>query len=396
MADEQDKWLDRETAESLLRGEPPEGLESADPAARDRAERLVVALGALAPLPAPSDEELPGEAAALAAFRKVHAERADASAQARTALGRGAAPGVRDTGVVRIGPRGEGARRARWSRPLRLGLAAALTVGMVGGVAVAAGTGVLPTPFDRTEPEPAATASAATSPDRSPAPTSPLDGVQGGKGPGAGPDASDGGAARDDDGSADRDPGGREAGGSDGSRSRLTASCRKVRAGKPLDAARRRALTEAAGGASRVVKYCGGLLAGTGTGTGPGTGGRDGGEHGNAGQSAHEGAPHGDGGQGDGNGQGDDRNGKDGNSVKSDKGDKDGSSGKGDKGGNGKKGDDDSDSDSDDDADHAAPPSRDPHRPHRPHHAPAADESRPQRAPHAAPAPHATSSVEPA
>ncbi|CAM5249034.1 hypothetical protein STENM223S_03265 [Streptomyces tendae] len=173
MADEQDKWLDRETAEFLLRGEPPEGLESADPAARDRAERLVVALGALAPPPAPSDEELPGEAAALAAFRKVHAERADASAQARAALGRGAAPGLRDTGVVRIGPRGEGARRARWSRPLRLGLAAALAVGMVGGVAVAAGTGVL---ADAVRPDRTGTRRDRLGrllPRRSPAPTSP-------------------------------------------------------------------------------------------------------------------------------------------------------------------------------------------------------------------------------
>ncbi|MFG3248408.1 hypothetical protein [Streptomyces sp. NPDC048187] len=405
MADEQDRWLDRETAEFLLRGEPLEGLESADPVARDRAERLVVALGALSPLPTPSDEELPGEAAALAAFRKVHAERADASSQARAALGRGAAPGLRDTAVVRIGPRGEGARRARWSRPLRLGLAAALTVGMVGGVAVAAGTGVLPTPFDRTQPEPAATASAATSPGRSPAPPSPLDGVQGGKGPGAGPDASDGGAARDGDGTADRDPDGREAGGPDGNRSRLTASCRKVRAGKPLDAARRRALTEAAGGASRVVKYCGGLLAAVGN----GTGGRDAGEHGDSGKSVHEGG-HGNGGQGDGNGKGDDKNGKNGKSVKSDKSDKDkgdkgtgdgkdDKNGKGGKDGNGKKGDDGDDDGSDDDADHATPPERGPHRPHRPHHAPhapAADGPRSHRAPHAAHAPHATPSVKPA
>lgn len=37
MADEQDKWLDRETAEFLLRGEP---LEGADPAVRDRAEQI--------------------------------------------------------------------------------------------------------------------------------------------------------------------------------------------------------------------------------------------------------------------------------------------------------------------------------------------------------------------
>ncbi|EHN77872.1 hypothetical protein SMCF_2599, partial [Streptomyces coelicoflavus ZG0656] len=80
MADEQDEWLDRETAELLLRGESPEGLESTDPATRDRAGRLVAALGALSAPPVPADGELPGEAAALAAFRKVRAERADASA----------------------------------------------------------------------------------------------------------------------------------------------------------------------------------------------------------------------------------------------------------------------------------------------------------------------------
>ncbi|MFC1263494.1 hypothetical protein ACFBEZ_32430, partial [Streptomyces sp. CC302I] len=62
MADEQDRWLDRETAEILLRGE---SLEAVDPAARDRAERLAEALGALAAAPAPTSEEMPGEAAAL-------------------------------------------------------------------------------------------------------------------------------------------------------------------------------------------------------------------------------------------------------------------------------------------------------------------------------------------
>ncbi|MGW0302786.1 hypothetical protein ACWDYK_39790, partial [Streptomyces anthocyanicus] len=90
MADEQDKWLDRETAEFLLRGEP---LEGADPAVRDRAERLVAALGALAP-PVPAGEELPGEAAALAAFRKVRAEQADASAGVSAAVGHGVVGGV--------------------------------------------------------------------------------------------------------------------------------------------------------------------------------------------------------------------------------------------------------------------------------------------------------------
>ncbi|MEU7253325.1 hypothetical protein AB0A87_35185, partial [Streptomyces sp. NPDC045251] len=79
MADEQDRWLDRETAEILLRGE---SLEAVDPAARDRAERLAEALGALTAPPVPASEELPGEAAALAAFRKARAERADEAAGA--------------------------------------------------------------------------------------------------------------------------------------------------------------------------------------------------------------------------------------------------------------------------------------------------------------------------
>lgn len=39
------RWLDRETAELLLRGE---SLEAVDPAARDQAERLARTLGALA------------------------------------------------------------------------------------------------------------------------------------------------------------------------------------------------------------------------------------------------------------------------------------------------------------------------------------------------------------
>ncbi|MEU0445195.1 hypothetical protein [Streptomyces tendae] len=398
MADEQDKWLDRETAELLLRGEPLEGV---DPASRDRAGRLVVALSALSAPPVPAGEELPGEAAALAAFRKVRAERADGSAQAAGALGHGAAHRPPETGLVRIGTRGEGARRPRRSRPLRLGLAAALTVGMIGGVAAAAGTGVLPTPFDRGEPEPAATVSAAASPGRPSAPPSPLEGVQGGAAPGGTPGASDRGTARDGGEAGSPDADDRDAGGPDGRRSSLAASCRKVRAGKELDTAHRRALKEAAGGAARIVKYCGSLLAGT------DGGGRDGGDRGDAAETTREGELRRATGDGDGR---DGKNGKDGKG-KDGKGDKNGKGGQGGKGkdgkGNGGKkndhgghgdqgddgedggnGDDDADADSD-----IAPPARDPHHPDRPHrpgsHAPSADEPRrpqqPTRAPHASP-----------
>ncbi|AXL90562.1 hypothetical protein C4J65_21420 [Streptomyces sp. CB09001] len=362
MADEQDKWLDRETAEFLLRGEP---LEGADPAVRDRAERLVAALGALTAPSAPNGEELPGEAAALAAFRKVRAERADTSAGASAAVADGAAGRTAGAGPVRIGSRGEGARRPRRGRPLRLGLAAALTVGMIGGVAAAAGTGVLPTPFDRTEPEPAATVSAAASPHRPSAPPSPLDGVQGGSVPGATPGAPDGGTARDGGEARDRGADGQDPGGSDGRRSSLAASCREVRAGKELDTVHRRALKDAAGGASRVGKYCGGLLAGT------GTGGRDGADRTVPGGPVREGELRGDTGDGDSQGQKGDEGGKGGKSDEGegqDKGDGNGDgNGKGQGQGKGDDGDDGGNGQDDADAD-IAPPVRGPHHPARPHH----------------------------
>ncbi|WP_052745333.1 hypothetical protein [Streptomyces sp. WM6386] len=78
MADKQYGWLDRETAERLLRGE---SLDNAvDAADRDDAERLAKTLGALSVEPPMSSAELPGEAAALAAFRKAHANRGPATA----------------------------------------------------------------------------------------------------------------------------------------------------------------------------------------------------------------------------------------------------------------------------------------------------------------------------
>ncbi|MEU8731311.1 hypothetical protein AB0C68_18270 [Streptomyces tendae] len=401
MADEQDKWLDRETAELLLRGEPLEGLESTDPATRDRAGRLVVALGALSAPPVPTGEELPGEAAALAAFRKMRAERADEAAPAAGALGHGAVPRLPEAGLVRIGTRGEGARRPRRSRPLRLGLAAALTVGMIGGVAAAAGTGVLPTPFDRGEAEPAATVSAAASSGRPSVPPSPLEGVQGGAAPGSTQGASGGGTARDGGETRGPDADDRDTGGLDGRRSSLAASCRKVRAGKELDTAHRRALKEAAGGAARVMKYCGSLLAGA------DGGGRAGGDRGDAADRTRDGELRG--ATGDGAGR-DEKSGKGGKGSKSGNGDKNGNGGKGDDGkgnggkkhGHGGQGDDGEDGGSGDDADDEAgiaPPARDPHRPDRPDrpdrprrpgpHAPSAHEYRPPQrltyAPHAYP-----------
>ncbi|PZT68738.1 hypothetical protein DN402_13640 [Streptomyces sp. SW4] len=281
MADEQDRWLDRRTAELLLRGTSPDAV---DPAARQRAERLAATLAALTPVPPPTSEELPGEAAALAAFRKARAERADARDGMPAALADGSGARPRDAGLVRIGGPGDAPAPPRRWRPLRLALAASLTVGLIGGAAAAAGTGVLPTPFGGDEPTPGASVSAAVSPDGTDQPLvePPVPSVPGSAGATtAGPGAADrtgpadpgaGGTARDtaDDGTAalpgdttgdaTGDGEGRSAGGRNG----IVTACRDLRAGKDLDRVRRRALTDAAGsgGAARVWTYCKALLAG--------------------------------------------------------------------------------------------------------------------------------------
>ncbi|OPG03327.1 hypothetical protein B1R27_28980 [Streptomyces sp. GKU 895] len=86
MADEQYEWLNQELAERLLRGE---SLDNAvEPTARDEAERLAKTLGALSVDPPPSTTELPGEEAALAAFRKAHADRGRARYARSTATAR--------------------------------------------------------------------------------------------------------------------------------------------------------------------------------------------------------------------------------------------------------------------------------------------------------------------
>ena len=117
MADEQYRWLDRDAAERLLRGEP---LEAVDAGTRDQVDRLAEALGALAAEPRLSSDELPGEAAALAAFRK---------ARAGGGRSRGAAPATVARAPVRMpltpvsyvlgAPPRTGAGRAGGAHPIR-------------------------------------------------------------------------------------------------------------------------------------------------------------------------------------------------------------------------------------------------------------------------------------
>ena len=287
MADEQYRWLDRETAERLLSGEP---LGAVEGAGRDQAEHLARTLGALSATPPLTSDELPGEAAAVAAFRKARAERADAAAAPGATGGRAAADGS-DTGLVRIGTPGDSgavtARPPRWARPARLALAAVLAVGMVGGVALAAGTGALKTPFGGDEPDPGTSVSASvTHPERPLVSPSPSDAAQGG----STPDDAPGGSSKGGAGARGRDeerddaapkPDDRK-GGSGDHRGEVTAACRDLRDGKRLDPDRRRALRDAAGGL-RVWKYCTGVLSSA----APRSSGRGSDDH--AGKGRHQG-----------------------------------------------------------------------------------------------------------
>ena len=255
------RWLDRETAELLLRGE---SLEAVDPAARDQADRLARTLGALSVEPSSAKVELPGEEAALTAFRAARTGN-DVERAALARRGRGPSS---DAGLVRLGRPAATVPGPRWGRPVRVGLTAALAVGMLGGVAAAVGTGVLPTPF-YDDPTPASSVSAAvTPPDRtlvSPAPSG--TGGSGTPKAGGGSDDSSGEAAGSGANPTPSTGSGDDSVGSGKWWRGVTSSCRAVRDGKPLAPGRKRTLEGAAGGTSHVWTYCNGLLKNTGTDT---------------------------------------------------------------------------------------------------------------------------------
>jgi len=288
MADEQYRWLDRDMAERLLRGEP---LDAVDADNRDQADRLTEALEALDALgtrtagSTPADAELPGEAAALAAFRTARTgsnrERATLGARTRTRSAASAAAASSaassaasqissDAGLIHLGrPAAHRGVPSRWGRPVRYGLAAALAAGMIGGAAMAATSGVLP--FGGEEPEAGSSATVAVTPDRplvSPSPE---------KKPGGGPDrprpdADAGGPTGKDsvpggEARGGTDPGVRPGPGDDRREGRpgqgwrwLASACRDYRDGKNLDSDRRRGLEDSANGAEQVKKYCKGIL----------------------------------------------------------------------------------------------------------------------------------------
>ncbi|MHC5259828.1 hypothetical protein ACYSUO_18275 [Streptomyces sp. UC4497] len=279
MADEQDKWLNRDAADRLLRGEAP--AVSGDDARR--ADRLTAALHALAEVPAGADGELPGEDAALKAFRETRAVAAVNGAvnkparAGRSRLSARSAPKTSD-------------RRSFWGRPARLGAAAAFAVCMVGGVAVAAGTGVLPSPFrESDDPAPAASVSAAASPERPlasasagvtedghavPSPTKPS-GTSGSGSTSGSPSRGDGaGEPRDGRTDQGRRPG-PDVTDTDGARAqarKLVDTCRKYRGGQSgaADVQRLEASAKSLGQDTRSLdRFCDRVLARAGAPTAP-------------------------------------------------------------------------------------------------------------------------------
>lgn len=291
MADEQDAWLDRDAAERLLRGEP---VDPGEGHARADAERLAAALGAAARSARPAAGELPGEAAALAAFRTARRAGTRAMAAKRTS-------GRRDTPRRTAGQR----RWDRYASVLRPPRAAARVrrAGAVpsvsvlpppscgcalGGVAVAAGAGVLPGPFGKhANPLPASSVSASAFPEelgsgdasgRTTAPPSGSPDVNtspdSSGGTHQGKDDRDGtsGKAGTPDGSGARNGGsvgprspdatdskGTPGGGQDDTSgvwfARTLKACRDYRDGK-LDGARRRRLEKLADGAANLDRFC--------------------------------------------------------------------------------------------------------------------------------------------
>ncbi|MFF3490949.1 hypothetical protein ACFYWS_06325 [Streptomyces sp. NPDC002795] len=279
MADEHDKWLNRDAADRLLRGEAP--AVSGDDARR--ADRLTAALHALAEVPAGPEGELPGEEAALKAFRETRAVAAVNGAVNRSE-GRSVSGSVVGGVVGDVKGAKASVQRLRWGRPARLGAVAALAACMVGGVAVAAGTGVLPSPFRGSDdPAPATSVSAAATPERPlasasagvtedghavPSPTKPS-GASSDTGTASGSPSRDQGAGDPRDGHTSKKQGPKPphvtaTGGANAQARRLVETCRKYRGGDSgaADVQRLEASAKALGQDTRSLdRFCGRVLA---------------------------------------------------------------------------------------------------------------------------------------
>ncbi|MEU9304401.1 hypothetical protein [Streptomyces sp. NPDC048269] len=295
MADERDRWLDRAAADKLLRGEPAEPVgPAADPRTRREAARLRAALDALAG-PPHATGELPGEAAAVAAFRA--ARGACAAVPERPGPAASFGEPLVDLGratTLRV----PAPRRAR---AVRFGLAAALASVAVGGLAAAAGAGLLDgSRHDSAGPGPAMSVSAdgvptpgddggasTLSPQLRPTPMrdgagpsasagttqppgTPVDSTASAGGPSSGTSVTGGSGKDGKDGRSKTDGtpdvSGSAGGGTDRDQDRENQRravdlCKDYRAGH-LNADRRERLSRLARGLDRIPYYCGALLDG--------------------------------------------------------------------------------------------------------------------------------------
>ncbi|MGW1792860.1 hypothetical protein ACWCO0_07680 [Streptomyces tubercidicus] len=295
MADDRYNWLDKDTAERLLRGEQV-GAGHGD-GAREL-EQLLQAAAALGGK-APGTAELPGEEAAVAAFRQA----AHRGAGARTRAAAEAFPAGRTARAT--GPAGG----TRLGRPLRRGFAVALAACAIGGVAVGAGTGVLPSPFRDGKPDPASSVSAAETPGPldTREPGAQTDGTTGhtpdptpgreSSGPTGtpAPGSSSGATRKPGRGTPGGGSGGDERPGGDstrqpghgGQKNVLLALCQGYESGKrdDMDRDTLRRLEQKAGGADKVHLFCRAYLARYQDGGSGGSGGDDGFGSGGSGHS---------------------------------------------------------------------------------------------------------------
>ncbi|WP_369777983.1 hypothetical protein [Streptomyces sp. R33] len=321
MADERNRWLDKAAAERVLRGGP--AAPGADRRAQEAEARLRAALDMLAAPQPPAGVELPGEAAAVAAFRAARggavAGGASGAMSASGTSGVASAPGLSAISALpgTSGPVGVDATplvelgtaaapltvaASRRGRPARFALVAALAGVAVGSLAVAAGAGLLDrVTHDTAGPAPAVSLSADENPTTAgdtagptlapqlrPTPLRGTDGsepglgtaqtpgadagaVQGfGTGTGTGPGTSSGGGAGSGDAGGKDTKDGKDtfAGGTTSlkdadKQNRLKAVdlCEAYRSGH-MTSDRRERLSKLAQGLARIPQFCEALLDG--------------------------------------------------------------------------------------------------------------------------------------
>lgn len=164
MADDRYDWLDKDAAERLLRGER---VDAGHGIGVKELNALLSTAAATGAHPA-ADAVLPGEETAVAAFRQAAAGRRTAPRGVATGSdvthGGGIGDEIPVVRTVRTENTSRTSERTRLGRPVRRGFVVALAGCALGGVAVAAGTGVIPTPFHGHPAEPAPSVSAAATP----------------------------------------------------------------------------------------------------------------------------------------------------------------------------------------------------------------------------------------